>query len=167
MKVATRTAREFVPQRWKNGGGTTMELAREGTGERFLWRLSVADVETSGPFSDFPGYERTIMLLQGDGMELAVDGRPIRLDRPWVPFVFDGGAATTCRLLGGACRELNVMADRTRASARVDVIDLATRLEAPCALLYAPGGDLVRIDDGAGENVEPRARSILVQIFPS
>jgi environmental stress-induced protein Ves len=165
MKVSTRSAREFVRQRWKNGGGTTTELAREGAGERFLWRLSVADVDSSGPFSSFPGYERTIVLLEGDGMELTIDGRVARLDRAFEPFVFDGGAATTCRLLGGPCRDLNVIVDRARASARVAVIEEATRLEAACALLYAPGGDLVRIDDGAGENVEPRTRAILVQVF--
>ena len=41
---------------WRNGGGTTSEIVVEpGPGGRFHFRLSIADVEASGPFSGFPG----------------------------------------------------------------------------------------------------------------
>ena len=165
MKVTRRGPSEFTPQPWKNGGGRTVELAREGEGEAFAWRVSVADIERSGPFSEFPGYERTIVLLEGDGVELTIDGRTRRLDRPLEPFVFDGASKTTCRLLGGPSRDLNVMAERRRVRAQVDVIDGHADIIAACALLYVPGADLLRIDDGAGEKMELPARAILVQFF--
>jgi hypothetical protein len=41
------------------------------------------------------------------------------------------------------------------------------RLEAPCALLYVPGGDLTRIDGGQGERVGVPERAVLVEIFPA
>src|SRR3954469_7451139 len=99
MNITRRGPHEFEKQSWKNGGGTTTELARDGAGDAFAWRLSVAEIERSGPFSEFPGYERTIMLLEGGGMELTVGSRTVRLARPLQPFVFDGAAKTTCRLL--------------------------------------------------------------------
>jgi hypothetical protein len=33
--------------------------------DAFLWRVSIADVERDGPFSRFPGIDRTIVLLEG------------------------------------------------------------------------------------------------------
>ncbi len=38
--------------------------------DEFLWRVSIADVERDGPFSRFPGIDRTIVLLEGAGMRL-------------------------------------------------------------------------------------------------
>jgi environmental stress-induced protein Ves len=163
MKITRRGAHEFEKQSWKNGGGTTTELARDGVGDAFAWRVSVAEIERSGPFSEFPGYERTIMLLEGSGMELTVDGRAVRLDRPLQPFVFDGAAKTTCRLLSGPSRDLNVIADRGRARARVDLVERQANIITPCALIYAPGGGLMRIDDGEGEKIEIEARAVLIQ----
>jgi len=92
MRFRHLTAADFVRQPWKNGGGSTTQLALEGDDDRWLWRLSAADVERSGPFSDFAGYERTIMLLEGDGMDLEIDGRVAPLRTPFEPFVFDGAA---------------------------------------------------------------------------
>ena len=48
---------------WKNGGGTTTEVAvsPEGAGlDHFDWRISMARVEQDGPFSTFPGIDRTL-----------------------------------------------------------------------------------------------------------
>ena len=167
MMITRRGPDEFTRQPWRNGGGMTTELARDGAGEAFAWRVSVADIERSGPFSRFPGYERTILLLEGDGMELTVDGRTVTLDRPLEPFVFDGAAAPTCRLLGGPSRDLNVMVDRRRARAYVDVVEGHAKIITPCALIYAPGADLVRIDEGAGESIDVPARAVLIQISSS
>ena len=50
---------------WKNGGGVTSELARSPQADEFDWRLSVAEVATDGPFSQFPGIDRLLVLLSG------------------------------------------------------------------------------------------------------
>lgn len=61
-----------VPRvRWRNDGGFTREIVSEPTGAAdFLWRVSVADVETSGAFSEFHGCDRVLVLLDGAGMHL-------------------------------------------------------------------------------------------------
>ena len=60
---------------WRNGGGVTREVATGGSGEEgFDWRISIADVEVPGPFSAFPGLDRTITLVGGERMDLVIDG---------------------------------------------------------------------------------------------
>jgi hypothetical protein len=111
---------------WKNGLGSTTEIAIDppgaDLGSRFRWRLSIATVQSSGPFSTFPGYERTIMLIDGHGMDLVVGHEaPRRLDRPFEPFVFSGDASAECRLLEGPIRDFNLMVDRSRLRSRIRV----------------------------------------------
>jgi environmental stress-induced protein Ves len=108
---------------WKNGQGVTREIAvaRDGTG--FLWRLSIASVDRTGPFSDFSGYDRVIMLLEGDGMilDFGGHGRAV-MAQPFVPQRFDGAWSTHATLLGGPLTDFNVMTAQGRANAEVDVL---------------------------------------------
>src|SRR6185437_7948190 len=98
---------------WRNGQGTTTEIAIEPDEGRFRWRVSVADVASSGPFSDFSGYDRVIAVASGAGMRLAVAGRtPVVLTRGSDPYSFPGDAATHCTLLDGPIRDFNLMTDR-------------------------------------------------------
>ncbi len=71
--VRLLTPADFHPMPWKNGAGRTTEIAVYPPGaslDAFLWRVSIADVERDGPFSRFPGIDRTIVLLEGGGMRL-------------------------------------------------------------------------------------------------
>ena len=170
MKVWHRKAADYQRQAWRNGGGWTTELEKEGAG-KFLWRLSIAEVERSGPFSDFAGYERTLVLLEGDGMELTFDTAAVAVvDQPHRPLVFDGGARVDCRLLGGPVKDMNLMVDRDRARGTLAVRALEApaqlRAESRWLLLYAldgtsearvsgveyrlAPGELLRIDDAQG-----------------
>ncbi len=107
----------IAPTPWKNGGGATRALAcwPPGAGlERFGWRVSVADVAAPGPFSLYPGVDRQILLLQGDGVHLrAADGSVDQaLDRATPPFAFAGETAIDCTLRGGPVRDFNLMLRR-------------------------------------------------------
>jgi uncharacterized protein len=108
---------------WRNGGGVTYEVtsspADHGLGD-FDWRISIAEVDAGGPFSAFPGIDRTIILVEGDWMALTVDGRRHRFGIR-EPFSFDGGSETTCEVAGRS-RDLNVMTRRGRATASVAVV---------------------------------------------
>jgi uncharacterized protein len=138
---------------WKNGFGTTTEIAIDpadaDVGGRFRWRLSIAEVQRSGPFSAFPGYERTIMVIAGHGMELAVADRPPRrLDRLFDPFVFSGDAAAECRLLDGPIRDFNLMVERSSSRSHLQVI----HLDATPRLLDPASGDrIIHCFDGVTE----------------
>lgn len=112
MKIVRRAS--FTPVPWKNGGGVTHEALRmtgaAAQGEPFRWRVSIADLAASGPFSDFSGYHRTLVLLRGDGVRLCFAGGEERLLCNAGDLAeFDGGLATRCDLLNGACSDLNLM----------------------------------------------------------
>ncbi len=123
---------EYPVTPWKNGGGETREIMRrdvdnsdDGANGGFLWRLSLADVGQSGPFSAFDGYDRTITLLGGDGFILNFeDGTSHTLDTPHEPFHFDGGAPLQCELIDRMSRDLNLMVHRTRMEAQSEIVDL-------------------------------------------
>jgi hypothetical protein len=57
---------------WKNWGGTTREIGKlhPPNETSYLWRASNADVSSSGPFSDFTGYDRILLFLSGSGLKL-------------------------------------------------------------------------------------------------
>jgi hypothetical protein len=108
---------------WKNGGGITHEAMRVPPGgDPFLWRVSVAHIDASGPFSDFADYDRTMVLLRGAGIELRFgDGTSKTLLRPGDLVNFDGALATHGELLGGPCVDLNLMiSKKDTAAARVE-----------------------------------------------
>ncbi|UGB37806.1 HutD/Ves family protein [Frateuria soli] len=133
---------------WKNGLGRTRELsvAPHGAGmDDFLWRVSVAEVDSAAPFSAFPGIDRTIVLLEGDGFTMTLDdGRTHALTEPFVPFAFPGEAQVAVTLAGGATRDFNLMVRRGRARGRVAVWrqPADARLQTNTVLLYCARGRL-------------------------
>ncbi|MEP6484367.1 MAG: HutD family protein [Rudaea sp.] len=109
---------------WKNGGGWTTELAvypsEQNSDDSYDWRISIAEIETNGPFSTFPGYDRAIALLEGIGMELRFDdAEPVRLERRLHFVRFAGETKTDSVLISGAVRDFNVIFKRETVSADV------------------------------------------------
>lgn len=161
MTVVSRLAAgDFRTQPWRNGGGTTTEIAVHPARGRPLWRVSIAEVATSGPFSDFTGYERTILLLQGEGMRLSFDAAPpLVVDRPHVPFAFDGGARCHCELLGGAVRDMNLMVERAAARGGIEVIsgsgESTRAIGAEWSLFYTLAGSARVALEGAVHALAP------------
>ncbi|MFE4533975.1 HutD family protein [Streptomyces scopuliridis] len=122
-RILRAAGRAAVP--WKNGGGVTREIASwpEGAGTAdFDWRISVADVAADGPFSTFPGVDRTLTVVEGAGMDLMVGDRRELVDERGVPADFPGDLPTHCLLLAGPVVNFNVMWHRERVSASVAVV---------------------------------------------
>lgn len=113
------------PRPWKNGLGRTREIAIQPSadgGADFLWRVSVAEVDSAAPFSAFPGVDRTIVLLDGAGFTLSLDGRHEHaLTTPFEPFHFPGEAGVTVALAGGPTRDFNLMVRRAYARGELQV----------------------------------------------
>jgi uncharacterized protein len=164
---------------WKNGGGTTRELAVHPPGsdlERFLWRVSIATVAAPGPFSHFAGIERRMAILSGR-LLLAIEGGAARVLTPAdPPLEFPGEAAVHAEPQGGAVTDLNVMTRRGQCTAQLQrhVLALpialapvaATRLVVALADLEVRAGDdglrLKRLDAlclAPGSGCELRARA--------
>jgi hypothetical protein len=104
---------------WRNGGGVTRELASWPSADDWVWRMSVAEVDKSGPFSRFDGVERWFAVLAGAGVQLNVAGQDQRLTAGDPPFHFDGAAATDCQLLDGKTQDFNLMVRKSRAASRM------------------------------------------------
>lgn len=115
---------DYQRQRWRNGGGWTTELAArpEAAGDAggFDWRISIADIETDGPFSTFPGCDRLIALLDGFGMQLTFDAAPPERLEQRLQFVrFAGEWRAHGKLLSGPVRDFNVIF--RRAAVRTEI----------------------------------------------
>ena len=102
---------QYVEMPWRNGGGTTFEIARSpATGSDFEWRLSLARIDRSGPFSNFAGYQRAIALVSGAGCVLhGIEADDVVLDAPGRSAIFPGAAQVSSDLLAGSCEDFNLM----------------------------------------------------------
>jgi environmental stress-induced protein Ves len=152
---------------WKNGGGVTREIAAYPVGaslDTFVWRVSVADVERSGPFSQFPGIDRKLVLLAGSGMHLAqARGATHALMEPLAVAAFDGEAAFDAQLVDGATRDFNLMVRRDRADATLEIWPGAharrCTLAADAALVFCAGGGIDVHLDGVAPGCGPALSS--------
>jgi environmental stress-induced protein Ves len=101
---------------WKNGGGTTTEaltLPADAGLDDFELRISMARVAASGPFSQFHGVDRTLVVTDGAGLTLeTADGARVTLDRDSAPFSFTGDDPVNATLVDGPVTDFNVMTRR-------------------------------------------------------
>lgn len=109
-------SKDYRRMRWKNGGGETAEIivSPEGASlETFDWRVSMALVAMDGPFSLFPGIDRTLAVLDGNGIRLRVDGiGEMALTKESAPVAFPADAEAGADLIDGPIHDLNVMSRR-------------------------------------------------------
>lgn len=146
-------ASDYQRMPWKNGGGTTTEIFKStGADGQVHWRLSIADVASDGPFSEFPGIDRWIMMVEGKGMELSISGLGTkRIEKPFEPLAFSGDAKTDCKLIDGPIRDFNLMVARNHAQGDLQVVTLSageTRtFEREVAALHVLDGSVERAGD--------------------
>lgn len=101
---------DYKQMLWKNGAGYTIELARsDGDSlDAFDWRISMADVKTSGDFSKFNGMQRILTVLEGAGIVLNIDDDSEHL-KTLESAQFSGDSTTSCRLIDGPIRDFNLI----------------------------------------------------------
>ncbi|WP_434927531.1 HutD/Ves family protein [Shewanella sp. HL-SH2] len=125
---------------WKNGLGSTFQ--------RYIWpldadldnfdvRISMARVQTNGPFSIFKGIDRHLSLLEGNGLRLTFTdnsatnkpsaSRPaIDLSQTSRPYAFKGEWSIHSELIGSQVLDFNVMVRRGSYQAKVTQCQLTT-----------------------------------------
>lgn len=166
MRILRAAAYRRMP--WKNGGGETVEMivAPDGASfDAFDWRLSMAHVGAPGPFSQFPGIDRTLSVIQGHGLMLKLPSQDVVLDRTTAPFAFPGDVAVDATLLDGPIDDLNVMTRRSRCRHRVyrhrltTTTTLAPRGE--IVILVAIGAGLELRTDAATATLAPKDTLVL------
>lgn len=154
MKLLPASGHKRMP--WKNGGGETIEIAvfPEGASlSQFDWRVSMATVASDGPFSAFPGIDRTLSILEGNGMTLLIDGRePAPLTQASAPLAFPADVATSASLIDGTIVDLNVMTRRGRLAHHVRRLDVegegSLASEAATSLIFCHRGAVTLDLDG-------------------
>lgn len=162
---------EVEPAPWRNGGGMTRELAAWPNNGAWQWRMSVAEVEASGPFSRFEGVTRWFAVLQGAGVVLTVrasrgfdrtHAMEHRLTQTTPVLCFDADVPTQCDLIDGPTQDFNLMVSEACMPARmlrvrgamhtlaaqgktiaIYAVDAAARLRFNDEVLYLPPGTLV------------------------
>ena len=155
MRLQVLRAAGRIAAPWKNGGGTTSEVAAFPPGAalgEFDWRVSVAEVAASGPFSAFPGVDRTLTVLSGDGLELRIaENDPTTLGETSAPFSFPGDVSVMAPLQRGPIPDLNAMTRRDRWTHAVERLHLTEGKVLPAdGLLLAFARTPVEIATRAG-----------------
>ena len=135
MQFHQFTTATLLSTAWKNGRGATREIVAWPPGSdlgSFCWRVSIATIGASAPFSSFEGVDRTIMLLSGPGVHLrSAEGRvDHRLNQAWQPFSFPGDVAMECEVLGSEeSSDFNVMTRRPSYRSETRVLRARAPLE--------------------------------------
>ena len=120
----------FPPQNfkkipWKNGQGITTELAINtgGTLNDFDWRISIASVIEDGLFSNFSGYLRNLILIQGNGIKLNHDNHTTDvLENILDLATFDGSSQTIGTLINGPIKDFNIMTNKENYVTEIETI---------------------------------------------
>lgn len=121
MKIRLLPANEYRRERWKNGLGWTREILRHPeNSDSWDWRLSIAEVDKDGGFSAFPGCDRELVLLSGEGMRLLFDdGENATLLPPHDRHRFAGERPLQAELINGPTHDFNVIWRRDAVAVQV------------------------------------------------
>jgi hypothetical protein len=129
---------------WKNGGGTTIDIA----GQDDVWRFGRTPITAPGPFSDYTGFDRLQVLVAGRGLVLETPDGEIDVRQPFKPVRFKGETVIASRLEAGPVEVVNLIGKRTAVA--IDLRALAAGQSAALAsgthLAYAAAGDAT-VDD--------------------
>lgn len=145
---------------WKNGGGLTRELLAWPSPDAWVLRLSVAQIDKSGPFSIFAGVKRWFGVLTGAGVRLSVDSHTQVITRDMPLFEFDGGLLCDCDLIEGSTSDLNIMIKDNAALSRAQRVkqDYQTQLTKRSIFAVFANGDQTMI-----RSMDDSVKPILLQ----
>ena len=111
---------EYRRERWRNGLGWTREILRLPEQGDWQLRLSIAEIEHDAAFSAFPGVNRALVLLQGEGLRLRfADGRCDTLLPPYQRLRFAGEDEVVGELVDGVTQDFNLMWRRAALQAEL------------------------------------------------
>jgi environmental stress-induced protein Ves len=155
---------------WKNGAGTTTEIAVSPPGattDDFDWRISMAQVGADGWFSEFPRVDRTLAVLEGNGIALSISSAPpVRVSQASAPLGFPADAPAFAKLIDGPIIDLNVMTRRNRFTHRLTMLDtdapMTLQLTAGITVVLSHTGAL-HLDDGARSTRLPRGDAVFFE----
>ncbi|WP_428686075.1 HutD/Ves family protein [Reyranella sp.] len=124
---------------WKNGGGTTVDIAFSGD----VWRFGRTPIVQPGPFSDYTGYDRIQVLVSGSGLVLETPEGEIDVRQPFRPVHFTGETRIASRLEAGPVEVVNLIGARAQVKIDIAVLDegRTLHLQPGIHIAYSPHGE--------------------------
>lgn len=150
MRWTHLPAYEYRRERWQNGLGWTRAILRvpQDAAQPFDWRVSIGEIDHDADFSVFPGCERELVLLTGEGLILDIDSQVHELVPPHGRVGFSGDTTVTARLPNGPAHAFNVIWQRDRC--RITV--LHRPIVGPMVFFDQPGVNwLIHLISGRAE----------------
>lgn len=170
---------QIEPRPWKNGRGVTRNLFDDSSGaEDWTWRVSIAEITGTQPYSSYPGLRRGQVALGPGDVDLTINDRTVTL-APEGIVTFDGEDAVTARPSEVGFLDLNVMTRRDAWTAEVEIIDggIAAARDEQIVVLVALGLDcaidgrrLARLDTAAlrsGASATLEGRFVSARLSPA
>ena len=103
---------EHLAMPWANGKGASYEISSDrDASNQWSWRVAIAPVVVDGPFSSLPGIDRQLVVVEGNGMVLEVDGKTVEC-LPSQVVAFSGDADAYARLIDGPAVDVGLMTTR-------------------------------------------------------
>lgn len=146
---------------WANGKGTSYEIASDrNESDNWSWRVALAPVVKDGSFSVMPGVDRQLVVIDGEGMSLSIDGEDVECP-PGRVIRFSGDSTTFARLIDGPVTDLGLMTVRgSITGSMIPIADVGDVVE--CDVLVAIG-DAV-FDDENGKNFRLGSKDALIGV---
>ncbi|MCX6128494.1 MAG: HutD family protein, partial [Proteobacteria bacterium] len=115
--------------------------------EDFDWRISLAHLTGSGPFSAFPGYDRMIVQISGTPMLLRHGNNTEETLQRFKPYKFMGEWPTEAFLEGTEAQDYNLMTKRQTCSGDIEYLclnnhEVQERIVRSVGFLWTLGGYL-------------------------
>lgn len=109
--------RDYISQTWKNGLGTTDEIAiyppeKDFKKDEFFWRLSINTIQRDCNFSLFPGYKCTTIILPTEAKKsscLISHGETATKVHSLFPYTWQGEWKTSCKVKNPPIQTLQFM----------------------------------------------------------
>ncbi len=142
---------------WRNGGGTTQELLAWPAAADWQLRVSVARIDSDGPFSAYPGVERWFAVVQGEGVVLRFKTRRVLLSAGSEPIRFEGEHPPRCDLLAGPTQDINLMvrSDAGRGKLTPATPDAEWHSAATWRAVFTMDSAQLQIDDTDAARLSP------------
>lgn len=133
IECSIKSPADYKIQTWKNGLGKTTELAVD-TLSPFRWRLSIAKLTDSGPFSSYPGYDRVLVLLNGGPLFLVHSTGKSRHLNALTPYKFKGEWNTVTELSSpGEDFNLLLLSEKAKGSVYPTFVAKGEEMQFPIA----------------------------------
>ena len=158
MRVQRFSEHRAMP--WANGKGTSYEVASDrDASDQWSWRVAISPVVQDGSFSSLPGVDRQLVVVDGKGMVLNIDGKSMKC-LPDQVVQFSGDATTFARLVDGPVVDLGLMTVRGSVTGSMNVAHPGDVVQ--CDVLVSNGQSV--LEDAIGHRYMLEANDALLDV---